>query len=180
VHRQVRAIPPPNLPRRTPIRHPDRKARNRAESLVFQRPIIRIPDQVRVGIRDGWRHSMACGGPFHIPDFALPHLPHPRHGRGLARPPTGAQANHDPDLRRRGGWPGQAAAMTSWGLVAPDMDRRRACHVTTPFPQGAAPDLIRRPGHARTSPLGNRAAPHPSRGSRIESAHFGWRSIFIA
>jgi len=42
---------------------------------------------------------------------ATPTLPL-RHGRGLSRPPTRQDANHDPDLRRRGGWPGQAAAMT--------------------------------------------------------------------
>jgi len=30
----------------------------------------------------------------------------------LSRPPTGREANHDPELRRCGGWPGQAAAMT--------------------------------------------------------------------
>jgi len=36
----------------------------------------------------------------------------------LYRPPTGQEANHVPDLRRHGGWPGQATAMTGGGVIA--------------------------------------------------------------
>jgi len=49
------------------------------------------------------------------PTFALfpdvRNLPHPS-WPVLYRPPTSQEANHDPNLRRHGGWPVQSAAMT--------------------------------------------------------------------
>jgi len=103
-----------------------------------------------------------------FPDFA-PALTPSTSWPVLYRPPTGEQANHDPDLKRHGGWPGRATAMTYGGSVAPDMDGRRICHVRPPFPQDASPDLIRRSGDHGVPRFKNRFAAPPSSGSRIQS-----------
>jgi len=44
----------------------------------------------------------------------------------MARPPAGQETNHDPDLRRRCGWPGQAAAMPWIGAIRVRTTRVRA------------------------------------------------------
>jgi len=75
--------------------------------------IPRAPDQVQRGTSRECVCEMAGAPP------AIPCRGHPpvRHGRGSSRPPTGQEANRDPDLRRHGGWPGRAAAMTWTGVV---------------------------------------------------------------
>jgi len=69
------------------------------------------PQTGRTGVRrQGGHFSARCGK--RIDGHLRQKTPSNTSWPVLYRPPTGEEANHDPALTRRGGWPEQAAAMT--------------------------------------------------------------------